>query len=289
MAYLPPLPLVRVHLDVVDSTNSWVKRSSAELLPGALTAVTATEQTGGRGRGSRTWSSSGADDIKVTFAFTLAPAQVATAYLLSPLLCVTARRALSARGVGGCQIKWPNDLLMGGRRKVGGILCEMEGPLAGPQAGGSAGHFLVALGLGLNVNSLPEALGVERPVWPLSTLRAEAGGARLDAPALLEAIVQQFSVALPHFLAGGFAPFRAEYEAGSVLLGRRIRMQHGEAGGVVEGLALGVAEDGRLLVQEVGAPVGAPPRGFLSGEVSGIQLAEGEAMVTAQAEGAGSA
>ena len=281
MAYHPPLPLVRVHLDVVDSTNSWVKRSSAELLPGALTVVTATEQTGGRGRGSRTWSSSGADDIKVTFAFTLAPAQVATAYLLSPLLCVTARRALSARGVGGCQIKWPNDLLMGGRRKVGGILCEMEGPLTG----GSAGHFLVALGLGLNVNSLPEALGVERPVWPLSTLRAEAGGARLDAPALLEAIVQQFAVALPHFLAGGFAPFRAEYEAGSVLLGRRVRMQHGEAGGVVEGLALGVAEDGRLLVQEDGAPAGAPPRAFLSGEVSGIQLAQGEAMV----EGAGSA
>jgi len=129
------------------------------------------------------------------------------------------------------------------------------------------------------VNSLPAALGVERPAWPLSTLRAEAGGAPLDAPALLEAIVQQFALALPRFLGGGFAEFRAEYEAGSVLLGRRIRMQHGEAE-TVEGLAVGVAEDGRLLVQEAGA---AAPRGFLSGEVSGIQLAEGADMVVGAA------
>jgi BirA family biotin operon repressor/biotin-[acetyl-CoA-carboxylase] ligase len=263
------LPIARVHLDSVDSTNSWAKRSAAALTPGALTVVTAREQTAGRGRGARAWASSGADDIKVTFAFTLRAPQVATGYLLSPLLSVTARRALSARGVGGCQIKWPNDLVMGGSRKVGGILCEME-----QLPGGS--EYLFALGLGLNVNSLPAALGVERPAWPLSTLRAEAGGAPLDAPALLEAIVQQFSLALPHFLAGGFAPFRAEYEAGSVLLGRRIRMQHGEAE-VVEGVATGVAEDGRLLVLQAGAGA---PRGFLSGEVSGIQLAEGAEMVT---------
>ena len=151
----------------------------------------------------------------------LTAAQVSRAYLLSPLLCVTARRALCSRGIGGCQIKWPNDLLMGGCRKVGGILCEMEG-----LAGGS-GDYLVVLGLGLNVNSLPEALGVERPVWPLSTLRAECGGAPLDAPALLEDLVLHFSVALPQFLAHGFSPFLQEYESGSVLLGRTIRMLHG--------------------------------------------------------------
>ena len=271
------LPLVRVHLSSVDSTNSWAKRSSAQLAPGSLTVVTATEQTAGRGRGSRAWASSGGDDIKVTFAFGLARAQVASAYLLSPLLSVTARRALAARGVAGCQVKWPNDLILGGCRKVGGILCELES-LQGGGGGEGGAEYLAVLGLGLNVNSLPEALGVARPAWPLTTLRAEAGGAALDAPALLEALVQHFAAALPQFLAAGFAPFRAEYEAASVLLGRRVRMQHGEGGGAVEGVATGVAEDGRLLVLEDGA---AAPRGFLSGEVSGLQLAEGDAeMVT---------
>jgi BirA family biotin operon repressor/biotin-[acetyl-CoA-carboxylase] ligase len=267
------LPIARVHLSSVDSTNSWAKRSSAQLAPGSLTVVTATEQTAGRGRGARAWVSSGGDDIKVTFAFGLSRSQVPTAYLLSPLLSVTARRALAARGVA-CQIKWPNDLLVGGCRKVGGILCELESL----QGSGGGAEYLAVLGLGLNVNSLPEALGVARPAWPLTTLRAEAGGAALDAPALLEALVQHFAEALPQFLAAGFAPFRAEYEAGSVLLGRRVRMQHGEGGGEVEGVATGVAEDGRLLVLEDGA---AAPRGFLSGEVSGLQLAEGDAaMVT---------
>ena len=262
------LPLNRIHLDTVDSTNSYAKRCAASLPARALTVVTASEQTAGRGRGARAWSSGGADDIKVTFAFCVTPAQVARAYMLSPLLCLTARRALSASGVGGCQIKWPNDLLMGGARKVGGILCEMEGPLPpAAAAAGGEGAFFVALGLGLNVNSLPEALGVERPVWPLSTLRAENGGAPLDAPALLEAIVQQFALALPEFLAAGFAPFQAEYAAGSVLLGKRVTLLEG--GAAVEGVAVGVADDGRLLIQEDGA---AAPRGFLSGEVSGIQL-----------------
>jgi hypothetical protein len=149
------LPLVRVHLSSVDSTNSWAKRSSAQLAPGSLTVVTATEQTAGRGRGARAWASSGGDDIKVTFAFGLTRAQVATAYLLSPLLSVTARRALAARGVAGCQVKWPNDLLLGGCRKVGGILCELESLQGGGDGGGGGGsaEYLAVLGLGLNVGA----------------------------------------------------------------------------------------------------------------------------------------
>ena len=266
------LPISRVHLPTVDSTNSWAKRNASSLAAGSLCVVTATEQTAGRGRGERSWVSSGGDDIKVTFSFLLSAAQLPTAYLLSPLLGVTACRALSSRGIGGCQLKWPNDLLMGGCRKVGGILCEAE------EAGPGSGQYVVALGLGLNVNSLPEALGVSRPVWPLSTLRAEAGGAPLDVAALLEALVLQFAVALPLFLEQGFAPFQAEYEALSALLGKRVRMQHGEEA-VVEGMAVGIAGDGRLLIQQDGA---AAPTGYLSGEVSGLQLVEGHMVLACQ-------
>lgn len=262
----------RVHLPTVDSTNTWVKRNALSLDPLALlTAVTAAEQTAGRGRGARAWSSSG-DDIKLTLAFFLPPAAIPTAYLLSPLLCVAARRALGARGIGGSGIKWPNDLVMGGARKVGGILAEMEGPFA--ERGGG---FLVALGIGLNVNSLPEALGVERPAWPLTTLRAEAGGAPLDVGALTEALVGAFADALPLFLGQGFAPFKAEYDAASVLQGRRVRFAAGE-GVVEEGVVLGVGADGRLLLEGAG---GGAPRAFLSGEVSGVALVEGGALVGA--------
>lgn len=256
----------RIHLATVDSTNSWAKRHAASLNPAHLTAITAGAQTAGRGRGERSWVSSG-DDIALTLAFFLPPASVPSAYLLSPLLCVAAVRAMRARGVAGAAIKWPNDIVMGGARKVGGILAEMEGPLASPP-----GHFLVALGIGLNVNSTPEGLGVARPAWPLTTLRAEAGGAPLDAPALANAVVEAFAGALPSFLAEGFAPFKAEYDAANVLLGKRVRFAAGGGEAPVEGRVLGVGDDGRLVV-EGGA--GCPPRAFLGGEVTGVVLAEG--------------
>ena len=255
----------RIHLPTVDSTNSWAKRNAGALDPLQLTAITAGSQTAGRGRGSRVWVSSG-DDIALTLAFFLPPASVPSAYLLSPLLCVAARRALAARGVAGAAIKWPNDLVMGGARKVGGILAEMEGPLAAP-----AGHFMVALGIGLNVNSTPEALGVARPAWPLTTLRAEGGGAPLDVPALTDAVVEAFAGALPLFLAAGFAPFKAEYDAANVLAGRRVRFAAGGGEGVVEGRVVGVGDDGRLLVEDAAGGT----RGFLGGEVTGVALAEG--------------
>lgn len=259
------LSIHRVHLPTVDSTNSWVKRNVASLNPAQLTAVTAGTQTAGRGRGARSWVSSG-DDIALTFAFFLPLASVPSAYLLSPLLCVAARRALAARGVAGAAIKWPNDLVMGGARKVGGILAEMEGPLASPP-----GHFLVALGIGLNVNSTPEALGVARPAWPLTTLRAEGGGEPLDVPALTNAVVDAFASALPMFLEAGFAPFKAEYDGANVLAGRRVRFAAGGGEAVVEGRVLGVGEDGRLLVED---DVGGAPRAFLGGEVTGVQLVD---------------
>ena len=267
----------RVHLKTVDSTNTWAKRNVSSLESGALTVITASEQTAGRGRGERTWVSRGEEDIKLTFAFTLPASQIPRAYLLSPLLSVTSRRALSARGIAGSQIKWPNDLLFGGCRKVGGILCEMEGPL------GPSGDFFAALGIGLNVNSLPEALGVVRPVWPLSTLRAELGQP-LDCEGLVEALVQEFSQALPVFFEAGFAPFKGEYDSGSALLGKRVRMLHAPVGGgagvAVQGVVEGFGDDGRLLLRGEGGRV----TEYLSGEVSGIELVEGEPMVEGSAQ-----
>jgi BirA family biotin operon repressor/biotin-[acetyl-CoA-carboxylase] ligase len=257
----------RIHLATVDSTNSYAKREAGTFGARDLTVITASEQTAGRGRGERSWVSRGEDDIKVTFAFQVPLVHLPKAYLLSPLLSVTTRRALSSRGIGGSSIKWPNDLLFGGCRKVGGILCEMEGPMGG-SAGGA---FFAALGVGLNVNSLPQALGVTRPVWPLSTLRAEAGGEPLDVPGLLESMVAEFALALPLFFAQGFAPFRQEYEAGSALLGKVVRMTHSEEG-VVQGRAVGIGEDGKLLLEGAGGAI----RGVLSGEVSGIELVVGE-------------
>ncbi|RYG55496.1 hypothetical protein EON66_05135 [archaeon] len=90
---------------------------------------------------------------------------------------------------------------------------------------------------------------------------------------------------LPVFLDAGFAPFLDEYQAASVLLGRRIRFRSGAE--VIEGVATHISVDGQLFVDvqvapPAGAPGGATPvrsRGFLSGEVTGVELAPHATMI----------
>jgi BirA family transcriptional regulator, biotin operon repressor / biotin---[acetyl-CoA-carboxylase] ligase len=258
------MKVARTHLLTVGSTNEWARLNLRQLPRDALSVVTADEQTAGRGRLGRTWVS-GRDDIKVTFAFFLPRETISTAYLLSPLLSVAALRALAEASVPECSIKWPNDIIARGCRKVGGILCEMEGPL-------EDGSFFCALGIGLNCNSMPEELGVDRPVWPLSTLRAELGKL-VPVPALLESLVSHFALALPIFQLSGWSAFRDEYERASILLGRVIRFAAGGSEGLVEGKVLGFAEDGSILMQ-----LAHERKAFLSGEVSRIELVDGGAV-----------
>jgi BirA family biotin operon repressor/biotin-[acetyl-CoA-carboxylase] ligase len=175
-------PVVLRHLATVDSTNTYAKLHAPSFEPAAVTVVTADDQTAGRGRGGRVWKSAPGADIKATFAFRLPPAALATAYQLSPFLAVVAARALRAAGVDA-QVKWPNDLILAGCKKFAGILCELE----------SVGEdYWAALGVGINVNSLPEELGVDRPVWPLTTLRAETGR-EWDVKALQASLVDTFA------------------------------------------------------------------------------------------------
>jgi BirA family biotin operon repressor/biotin-[acetyl-CoA-carboxylase] ligase len=255
----------RIHLRSVGSTNSYAQEGARTTFdPSAITLVTAQEQTAGRGRRGRSWLSTAVgDDITATFAFVVPPAALITAYQLSPLMSLITRRALAAHGIPSA-IKWPNDVILGGCRKAGGILCEMDS---------ARGHLWAALGLGLNVNSLPDDLGVARPAWPLTTLRAETGR-ELSVPALTDTLAAEFAAALPLFLTAGFAPFQSEYEGASVLLGKRVTFSDGAA--VVDGLAESIAGDGRLMIRverRDGKEVpDAPPVGYLSGEVSGVML-----------------
>jgi BirA family biotin operon repressor/biotin-[acetyl-CoA-carboxylase] ligase len=174
--------IVRVHLPTVDSTNTYAKTHFGSFDKDAITAITADEQTAGRGRSGRIWSSTG-EDVKTTLAFALPMDKLATAYQLSPLMSVVARRTLLRVGVD-THIKWPNDLIMNEHHKIGGILCEAES--------GAGGLWWFALGIGINVNSTPEDFGIDRPIWPLSTISAEIGK-KLDVTALTDDLIKEFA------------------------------------------------------------------------------------------------
>ena len=106
------------YLPECGSTNAYVKEHFEEF--GPVGAVYTTNQTAGRGRLGRTWVNAEGKALYYTVAIREPLAQPATLPLLASL---AVRRQLSLRYGVECQIKWPNDLLLNGK-KIVGILCE---------------------------------------------------------------------------------------------------------------------------------------------------------------------
>jgi BirA family biotin operon repressor/biotin-[acetyl-CoA-carboxylase] ligase len=113
----------RFHYDTIDSTNSEARRL-AFVHPGHRLLVTATTQTAGRGQQGRAWQSP-PGGAWMSFLWPLCT-ELRTNEPVSLVVARAVRRAVvEVVGENGCavDIKWPNDLLIDGR-KVAGILCE---------------------------------------------------------------------------------------------------------------------------------------------------------------------
>jgi biotin-[acetyl-CoA-carboxylase] ligase BirA-like protein len=276
-----PMRVVRRHLPSVDSTNTYARTHARAFEPDAVTVVTADEQTAGKGRLGRSWKSGAGSDITATFAFRVPPERLPSAYQLSPFIAVVAHRVFHKRGLP-VQIKWPNDLLLSGCKKFAGILCELETTPDG------AYWAALGIGINVNSVAEELGANLVRPAWPLTTLRSETGttfdvgalteelvggfaevrrkgggavrsGARRDLCSLFQPAIPDFRVpaclcppspqALPVYLADGFAPFQAEYEAANVLLGKVIRFSEGAGKPHVQGRVLSLGADGKLNVE----------------------------------------
>jgi BirA family biotin operon repressor/biotin-[acetyl-CoA-carboxylase] ligase len=136
-----------IRLDVTESTNSVALEAGQQgAVPG--TVVVADAQTGGRGRLSRPWISPPGTGLYFSIILRprLAPEHLPKVTLAAGLaLC----KAVEAEYSLSPEIKWPNDLLLGGR-KFGGILTETESV-----TGSDSTSTLVVVGIGLNL-SKPE-------------------------------------------------------------------------------------------------------------------------------------
>lgn len=158
--------IVRIHFESIGSTNVWAIENMGSLDMGALTVVSADHQTAGRGRFERAWHDEPSDSMIATFCARVAHPRF---YLMAAVLPVAAVSTLRELGVADVGIKWPNDVVVG-QRKCAGVLCEARA-LDGPEGG----SFL-ALGIGINVNTAPDALAkMDRPRWPATSLAAATG------------------------------------------------------------------------------------------------------------------
>jgi BirA family biotin operon repressor/biotin-[acetyl-CoA-carboxylase] ligase len=223
-------------VEVVASTGS----TNADLLerggPEGQVLV-AEEQTAGRGRIGRSWVS--VPGASLTFSVLVRPASVPPARRgwLPLLTGVAVASAVRSAAAVKADLKWPNDVLVGGR-KLAGILAEQS-------PDGSA----VVIGVGLNVATPEGSLPVSPSGLPATSLLVE--GAVIDREPLLTELLRHLERWYQAFRADP-DPLRTglldEYRSLCGTLGRAVRVEL-PAGRMLTGTAEDIDPDGRLLVR----------------------------------------
>lgn len=202
-------------------------------------AIVADVQTAGRGRFGRRWLTP--PGVSIAVSIVLRPDERQRPWL-SPLAALAAARAIEAATGLPTALKWPNDILVNGR-KVGGVLVEADDNTA-------------IFGIGINVN-LDPAAHVETA--GASSLSAEAG-APMSRLAVLRALLQEMDGLWLRLRRGD--AIGAEWAARLQTLGETVEVDTGS--GVIGGVAEAVDEVGALLVRDA---MGQRHR-FLAGEVT---------------------
>ena len=224
-----------VCLKETESTNQVAFRM-AEEGAGEGTVVIADAQSAGKGRLGRVWLSPAGVNLYCSVVLRPSIAPVA-ACQLTFLSVVAVARAIESCTALKPLIKWPNDILIDGK-KVAGLLNEMN-------AETEKVNFVV-LGIGVNLNVRMSDLGEGLLRHPATSL-LEAGGGEVNRAEFTRVLLRELDRLYDRFLAEGEGPVRAEWLERSAIRGRSVRVSqvNREFTGVVQG----VDSFGALLVK----------------------------------------
>lgn len=254
-------PSAKIHCyQEVTSTNTVAKelaQKAADRQAKQGIVVTAENQTAGKGRLGRPWTS--AQGTGICCSVVLAPMMTLAEASRFSFIAATAIAEGVRRYTGlDVQIKWPNDLVLNGR-KICGILVEMVA---------EAEHVdYFVLGFGLNVNQTSADFPQE--IAQKATSLAIQSGVKIDRMALLCQILLSIEEHLALYQSQGFAPIRQKWLASACFLGEKVVIRQQERI-IDEGTVQGIDEDGALLLER---PDGQTVR-ILAGDVS-LRQADG--------------
>ena len=221
-----------VHFERVDSTQATAFALAAG---GAAdrTVVVADYQAAGRGRRGRTWEAAPGQSLLSTILVRprLAPAQW-PAYSL--VTAVAVAETLARAAALAARLKWPNDVLIAGR-KIAGIL--LESRIVGDTA-----KAVVAVGVGVNVaqRACPAALAARA-----TSVTIEAGRV-VTRDTILATLLEAFDEWRARLEGEGMAPVRARWLALADTIGRRVSIDG------VSGVAVDLDPDGALVLEDGG-------------------------------------
>jgi len=222
-----------ISLKTADSTNSIAMELGAGDAPHG-TVVVASRQTMGRGRLGRLWvSPKGNISMSILLRPTLRPAELRLLTLSVAVSCAQALKKVTGVHIG---IKWPNDLMVSGR-KLGGILTETK--LRGKRV------IFVVVGIGINVNS--DANDFSPELWRTATsLRAETGR-EVPKDILMTEMLDRIGFWYGMLTTGGRECILNEWRNLSSTLGRKIRISTGKE--TLKGFAEALDCEGNLVVR----------------------------------------
>lgn len=206
------MKIIRIHFDSLISTNTWAKENALSFNPAAITLITASEQTAGRGRFNHHWFSPKNLNLYASFCFFVDrsfPYLSQLSIFFSLMTCYSLESLQFSP-----KIKWPNDLLLS-EKKIGGVLCETTC---------IENRCCVVVGIGLNINmTIEELQNIDRPA---SSLKIESKK-NYSIDAVLEVLQNTLVSNINRFLKEGFSPFFDEYES-------RLNLHEGQPFSVTE-------------------------------------------------------
>ena len=225
----------RVHvLDSTTSTNDEAEKFASDQEPEGL-VIFSESQTHGRGRMGRKWSSPGGKGL--WFSILLRPSLSANECTqLTVASAVSLVHAINETSGITPEIKWPNDLLICGK-KIAGILTELHAELD------CVRHLII--GVGINVNQTHSDFPAQ--ITQIATSLKIASGAAVERTVLAEEILKQMDKNYKRVLHGRFNELAQEWTNHCGTLGKDVDIQNGR--NRVVGRAESLDETGALLVR----------------------------------------
>lgn len=237
-----------IYYKQLDSTNTEIARLAMQ---GAEhgTVVVAESQTAGKGRKGRSWESPARENIYMSIL--LRPDCVPNkAPMLTLVMAYSVAQVIQELGFSEVQIKWPNDLVLSGK-KVCGILTEMQ------LMGSEIDYVVVGVGINVNTRNFSAGLGDKA-----TSLFLESGS-KFERETIVENIVDNFEHAYRQFCNAQDLSFLQEtYNSMLVNAGKEVRVL--EPGNEYTAYAQGINSKGELMVRMLNGE----EKAIYAGEVS---------------------